>query len=84
MAVLTSNQFCFPASASNWLNRRMILIECNNVLPKRDRDPKLLEKMREELPVFTSYLLWEAKEKQANKCRKFHYLIKCDSQAITL
>ncbi|QDZ39820.1 DUF3854 domain-containing protein [Euhalothece natronophila Z-M001] len=57
LAVLTSNQFCFPASASNWLNRRMILIECNNVLPKRDRDLKLLEKMKEELTAFTSYLL---------------------------
>ncbi|MFP4134285.1 MAG: phage/plasmid primase, P4 family [Halothece sp.] len=57
LAVLTSNQFCFPASASNWLNRRMILIECNNIISKRDRDLKLLEKMKEELPAFTSYLL---------------------------
>jgi putative DNA primase/helicase len=35
----------------------MILIECNNVLPKRERDLKLLEKMQQELAAFTSFLL---------------------------
>lgn len=57
LAVLTSNQFCFPASANNWLNRRMILVECSNVIPKPDRELKLMEKIGYELPYLTTELL---------------------------
>lgn len=58
MTLLTSNRpFVFPASAANWLHRRMILIECNNVIPKSQRDGRLMEKMEKELPALTAYLL---------------------------
>ncbi len=58
LALITSNPpFIFPASTANWLNRRMLMVECNHIIPKRDRDSRLLEKMEAELPALTNYLL---------------------------
>jgi len=58
LALVTSNPpFIFPASTANWLNRRMLMVECNTIIPKRDRDSRLLEKMEAELPALTNYLL---------------------------
>jgi putative DNA primase/helicase len=58
MTLLTSNRpFVFPASTANWLHRRMILIECNNVIPKHQRDGRLINRMEKELPALTNYLL---------------------------
>lgn len=58
LALITSNPpFIFPASAANWLNRRMLLVECNNVVSKQERDPQLLPKMKAELNALTNYLL---------------------------
>ncbi|NBD32084.1 MAG: DUF3854 domain-containing protein [Cyanobacteria bacterium] len=58
LALITSNPpFVFPASTANWLNRRLLLVECNNIVPKRDRDPQLLAKMAMELTALTNYLL---------------------------
>ena len=57
MSILTSNSFVFPGSAQNWLTRRMILIECNQIIPKQERASGIEKKMEGELEAFTNYLL---------------------------
>lgn len=56
--LVTSNRpFIFPASTAQWLQRRMIMIECNNVVPKWQRNSRLIDAMAKELPALTHYLL---------------------------
>ena len=57
MAIMTSNAFVFPGSAQNWLTRRMILIECSQIIPKKERSSGIEKKMEGELEAFTNYLL---------------------------
>ena len=58
LAMMTSNRpYVFPGSAKKWLNRREILIECKKPIAKEERDNRLLDKMIEELPAITTYLL---------------------------